>query len=423
MEFLLESILKDLRRMTADRSAILIWLGIPFMIGTLMTVATGGSGGPSPKAKLFVVDEDQGLLSGLVVGALGRAGGVVEAEEVPAEEGLARMESGEGSGMITLPEGFSEALLKETPMELVLLTNPSQRILPGILAETFSMLEDLVFYGHRLFGDELKELVEAGESEDFDEARVAALSVKIQRATERISTTLFPPVIQLVVREPEPAGGVEGSAGDAQEEEDDGPVTFGSLVLPGVLFMSLFFMAMGLAEDIWRERKAGTLKRIGTTPQPPLAFLYGKLGASALMVAGVSGLALLAMAIYLGIPMLRLPVAWLWCVGTGLGILSVFFAIQLMARNQRAANMLGNMLTFPLLMLGGSFFPFGAMPEWMASAGRLTPNGWALDGLIDILGGHASMVQVGTGLVFIAAFTSVFLFLSATRMRAVYAKG
>lgn len=416
MEFLFESIRKDLRRMLADRSAILIWLGIPFMIGTLMTVATGGSGGPSPKAKLFVVDEDGELLSGLLVGALGRAGGVVDAEEVSAEEGLARMEAGEGSGMITLPEGFSEALLKETPMELVLLTNPSQRILPGILEETFSMLEDLVFYGHRLFGDELRELVEATESGDVDEARVAALSIKIQRATERISTTLFPPVIQLVVREP------EKQEGEGDSDEDEGPVSFGSLVLPGVLFMSLFFMAMGLSEDIWRERKAGTLKRIGTTPQPPLTFLYGKLGASAMMVAGVSGLALVAMAIYLGIPAVRLPAAWLWCVGSGLGILSVFFAIQLMARNQRAANLLGNMLTFPLLMLGGSFFPFGAMPEWMASMGRLTPNGWALDGLIDVLGGKASPGQVGLGLLVLGVFAALFLFLSATRMRAVYAK-
>ena len=27
---------------------------------------------------------------------------------------------------------------------------------------------------------------------------------------------------------------------------------------------------------------------------------------------------------------------------------------------------------------GGSFFPFETMPDWMASFGQLTPNGWAL---------------------------------------------
>ena len=43
-----------------------------------------------------------------------------------------------------------------------------------------------------------------------------------------------------------------------------------------------------------------------------------------------------------------------------------------------AANVLVNAITLPLAMLGGSFFPFEAMPEWMASLGRLTPNGWAL---------------------------------------------
>jgi len=30
-------------------------------------------------------------------------------------------------------------------------------------------------------------------------------------------------------------------------------------------------------------------------------------------------------------------------------------------------------------MLGGSFFPFEAMPEGMAALGRRTPNGWALE--------------------------------------------
>ena len=36
------------------------------------------------------------------------------------------------------------------------------------------------------------------------------------------------------------------------------------------------------------------------------------------------------------------------------------------------------MVVFPLMMLGGSFFPFDLMPAWMAAIGRWTPNGLAV---------------------------------------------
>jgi ABC-type uncharacterized transport system permease subunit len=42
------------------------------------------------------------------------------------------------------------------------------------------------------------------------------------------------------------------------------------------------------------------------------------------------------------------------------------------------------------MMLGGSFFPFEAMPRWMAAVGRWTPNGQAVARLKEILDGTAS---------------------------------
>jgi signal transduction histidine kinase len=51
-------------------------------------------------------------------------------------------------------------------------------------------------------------------------------------------------------------------------------------------------------------------------------------------------------------------------------------------------NLLANAVTFPLIMLGGSFFPFEVMPEWMARIGKWTPNGWSLLRLREILDGN-----------------------------------
>jgi ABC-type multidrug transport system permease subunit len=38
-------------------------------------------------------------------------------------------------------------------------------------------------------------------------------------------------------------------------------------------------------------------------------------------------------------------------------------------------------IIFPLLMMGGSFFPLDVLPDWLAAIGRLSPNGYVVDQL------------------------------------------
>jgi ABC-type multidrug transport system permease subunit len=91
----------------------------------------------------------------------------------------------------------------------------------------------------------------------------------------------------------------------------------------------------------------------------------------------------------------------------------MFVALQLLGSTRRGASILTNMVLFPLLMVGGSFFPFESMPGWMAAVGRVTPNGWVLSTLKDVLGGSvdaatlaarlAALVVVGAALFAFAA--------------------
>ena len=53
---------------------------------------------------------------------------------------------------------------------------------------------------------------------------------------------------------------------------------------------------------------------------------------------------------------------------------------------------------FPLLMLGGSFFPFEAMPRWMAGIGTVTPNGWLLLRLRALIDGRFEPLQLALGI-------------------------
>ena len=100
---------------------------------------------------------------------------IPDAEEVPEEEGRARMAKGDGSALLIIPEGFADAVLLEEPTELVLLTNPSQNILPKIIEETLSIVADSVFYLHRLLGDQVRKIAEGPESGNFFPDAVVAV--------------------------------------------------------------------------------------------------------------------------------------------------------------------------------------------------------------------------------------------------------
>src|SRR6185503_11092919 len=105
----------------------LLWLGIPLVIGGMLRLAFGGSGGSTPRASILVVDEDDSVLSHLLLQGLSGGGAdnlPFEAEEVSAAEGRARIDDGDASALLILPAGFGEALLKEEPCTLHLVKNP-----------------------------------------------------------------------------------------------------------------------------------------------------------------------------------------------------------------------------------------------------------------------------------------------------------
>ena len=292
---------KDLRRYLADPLAMLLWIGIPLLIGGLITLLMGVQGGPTPEARLLVVDGDDSFVSGALLQIMGGAY-VVVVETTEEAEGRRELDDGEASGLLFIPEDFGEDWLEDRPTELVLLTNPAQRILPGILREMLEVFVDGSFYLQRVAGDEMRDVTE-GPLEDEDvlpDAQVAATAVRINGVVRRIEKYLFPPAIELevVVREDGPETGsgedeatapVDGDAGEVAEAEPEPDHATSLLFLPGAIVMALFFIAQGLSEDLWKERELGTLARARTAPGGMAAFLVGKAAAACMVVAGLGG--------------------------------------------------------------------------------------------------------------------------------------
>lgn len=409
MDFLISALKKDLGRWRQDAPAILLWLAVPLIIGSLITSLMAGDG-VKPTAVLLIADLDDSLLSGLVAGAYsqGELGELITAEKVSLADGTHRIEAGEASALLTIPEGFGEAFLESEPVTLTLKTNPAQVILPGIITDVTEVLLDAGFYAELLFREEIELITDAAESDAVEEALVASIAVAIQQKIDSVAPLLFPPAFDIEVVEP-PA--------------DEPGVPFALLYLPGIILMALMFSANGLAGDYWSEREQGTLRRLAYSPGKVSAFLGGKVLAAAVVITLIGGFTLAIGFLYHGVEWSRLPSSLAWIAASGIALFAWFGAFQMIAPTRHSANLVTSMLLFPLLMLGGSFFPLEALPDWIAAMGRRTPNGFMADQLtLEITAGAGWSIE-GSAWLIIAAIAAGGLLLSAWRLRTGFARG
>jgi ABC-2 type transport system permease protein len=387
MRFVFTSAVKDLRRIRRDPVMLLTWLGIPTLIALLLVVIFG-RGDARPNGKLLIVDEDQGIGATLLAGAFsqGALSNMISIEKVDREEGRRRINKGNASALLVIPKNFTTALLEGKPAKLQLIRNPAQRILPDIIEQVLSMLTDSAFYLQMVAGPQLREAAQGTPTD----AGIAQISVQFNHAIADLRKYLAPPVIQLETKV------IEGKT--------DKPGGFAALMLPGMLYMAVFFIAGGLATDVWRERTSGALRRVVTTPASFSAFLGGKLLAVLLVLALVGAFGLAVAHFLADLRVSNFPLAVLWIAISGTGLYLFMMLLQSLASTERVANMLSNFVLLPLTMLGGSFFPFDLMPKGFAQIGRLTPNGWSVTELQKILDGVAvSPVAFAAVILFVAA--------------------
>src|SRR5581483_2438585 len=161
MGFVFSAAVKDLRRHLRDPMGLALWVAMPLMVGGLLMLLISGTEKGPPRPHLLVADDDGGLVGDLLTRAFaaGRARTFIQVDQAETAEGRQRMWRGEASALLIIPPGFSRAVLRDQPTKLVLVTNPSQRILPEIVKEGLELVVEAIFYLHRLAGPEAHDLL------------------------------------------------------------------------------------------------------------------------------------------------------------------------------------------------------------------------------------------------------------------------
>ncbi len=343
MRFVWISALKDLRRLRREPVALLTWLAIPAFVVVILTLVFG-PGGSGPHGKLLIADEDHALGATMLTNAFhqGALGKMLTVEQVSQVEGRRRLDRGEASALIVIPRGFSMSFMTDRAVTIDLIRNPAQRILPDIIEESLAIMLD----------------------------RAAALGGGTGQPAIQLQATVIP-------------------------DKTEQPGGFAAILLPGALFMAIFFIAGALAADVWRERTSGALRRVATTPARFGAFLAGKLLASALIFSVIGAFGLAVAHGLLQLRVASFPAALLWIALSGSGLYLMIMLVQSAASSERVASLLTNFVTLPLVMLGGGFVPFEWMPRTFARIGEWTPNGWCVIELRAVLAGSLQPLAFG----------------------------
>jgi ABC-2 type transport system permease protein len=417
MRLIAHLVAKDVKRKLRAPLGVIASLAFPIVFAGLLALAFGRGGDGIPKVRMLVANQDDGFLANAVASSFSakQAASFFDVKAVTAEQGRELMEQGKASAMLTIPKGFTKDVVDGKRVTLRLLRNPSEGILPEIAEQTVGTLADVLEGASRVFAEPLKDLrplVSDGNDAAPADADVIAISLAVKRALAGMSNIVFPPAIALESE----LFGTKPADPKAEKKREASPGAVFLLVLPGVAVYGLFLVADQGMRDIMTERTLGTLRRQLAGPVSPEIIILGKavftavLAAAATVVLAVVGLSVLRTSVSLA-GFVTVSAALVLAVT---GTASIIYGL---ARTERQASTIGNMIFLLMGFLGGGFIRIEGLPSAVRAVAPFTPLYWGTQAYRALLEDHAGLSGVLTHVSVLAIMGSVFLTVGALAMR------
>lgn len=364
----------DLRRRLRDRSALLMGVVAPVLMSVIIGTAMGG--GLRFDATVGVVDADGSEVSSqLVQGLVGDT--PVDAPlhfvAVPDEAGAREALQGRPpagypavDAVIVLPAGFGAALPGPEPLPVHVIVDADKRI----------------------SGDVTSGVAE-GIAAQLDAGRLAVATVA------QLDPGRVPEAVQ--------AAGTVRLPIEVDQQDVTGNYSLVAYFAPSMAILFLFLTMGAGARSIVTERKEGTLDRVRAAPVGDRSVLLGK-------ALAVFALGVVSMATVWAVTTVVFRADWGDPVAVASVILAVVFSIagislllSGVARTEQQADGWQSMVAFGFALLGGNFIAPGNLPPLLQSVSRFTPNGQALQALLEVGAGGADVVDIARHLVVLVA--------------------
>ena len=376
---------KDTRIFFRDRAALAFAFLLPFVFVIGISPALRGAGPENVDLRFTVAtQETAGISAQAVETIVSSADGL--AASLDHDEALAAVETGELDGFVSFPEDFTQKLLSGDTATLEVVTG-------DIPAADEAAL--------RGFAQEI--------ASRFSEAQATVASVVALGNPQEAAAAMQ----ELLADTSGPAISVR-----VEQVGEIAPFNTSNFVLPGYLTMFVFFTAAMGAEALARERQTHTLERLMANGVRRESLIVGKFLAGA--VIGVAQVAVMWVigALAFNIDLGASPVAVV-LLSLLMVVASAAFGVMLASfvRNVRTASAAGVLTSLVLAPIGGSWWPLFITPPFMQSLARLTPHGWANDGLNRLMLFGAQFGDVLPSMAALLVFAALFLSAALWRFR------
>lgn len=381
----------NLLQIFRDRSELVGVIALPLLLTWVFGTAFGGSGGGGAMS-IPVADLDGSVYSERVVAAIDEPESS-DAQRVPESSARTMVRDGQAAVAVIIPAGFGEAIEADKKATIVVLRDPSSSSAQAVV-----------------------QLVDGAAVRIAANAEAARVAEEALGGTEEFSA-LFTYADDLW--SPDPPVGVESRvvlATEARANELEAPAnTQYSL---GFTVFFVMMVALGSAGGILEEREIGTLRRVLASPIRRSEVLLGKTLGVALVASFEAALLVGFGAFVFGVPWGDAPVAVaavllsLVLAATGLGVM-----ISALVRTRSQMSALVPVVSTAMAMLGGCYWPIEITSPFMQQVSRLTPTGWAMVGLKDVVARGMGIEAVLVPVAVLLGIAAVTLAVGMTRLK------
>ncbi len=389
--------LKDLRVTLRDRSATGILLAMPMLLIVILGSALGNLAANISKIPVAIVNQDEGEVGARIADAYFTDAALTElflAKRMrDPNAARAEVERGDLAGVLVVPHDFTRRLNTGKSSALLVYTDP----------------------GRQISGTVFRSVAE-GVSTQVSAASIAARTAAYYAKDLRVSDPGFiSGVIGKAVQSASETGTLEAVKLEEATASRGKEIPMVSYYAGGMSAMFIMFGAMFGAFSLVRERDDWTLPRMMMTPATKMDIVGGKM--LGVFMVGITQFAVLyaftsAIGVQWGDPVALWAIAIsLVAAATGMSIL-----IAAVGKTTRSVSGLAQIVIQFMAAVGGSFFPVSQFPAWLQPLHYFSVNGWAIDGILEVMRG-GGITSVVPSIVALLAMAVAFFALGAWRLR------
>jgi len=377
-------------RLLRDKFAFFWTLIFPmFLLGMLVLFFGDLTEGQIPfEARIALVDEDRGEISEIMVNVLkdiqGEEGSWLEFETYSdielAKENLA---GGRYHAIFIIPSGFSGDVMANVGGQFM-----GQEELP---VGKIEIINREGVQSSAIAATAMEQVVEAFQSELFLETGLMLPGDRVGLKTEIV--------------QPEPG--------------ETATFNYVNYIVPGIILMA--FIMAGLDElvtNLTSPRDKGILRHFFATPlksrQYVLGLLFYILLISLFQLLIIYWFGRLVFSAQLNI---LSPLPLFFTVYSLLVLLGVGLLISALAKNADAAGTIGNIIFYPMMFLGGLYFPIEGMPFFIRIISEVNPVTYLVNGLRESLGVFPSSTSMEANIIIPGLWLIVGLFVGIKRFK------